>query len=184
MILYVLKICMKRSINMSSVTISIISAVGSALVSLIGLFINYISTGKKLEDHKKLLEAKGASFEQTMKLYKKVNVIAIDLSDGELDSYARCANILEPIRSEYNMNEIFIPKKVSQSFKCFICDFGSYVNALESYVDTKKQGIQEATEYQEKTSNANEEANGLREKVLSDFYDLRKEIKIKFTMFD
>jgi hypothetical protein len=174
----------ERSGNMNSVTVSLISVFVSALVSLIGFFITYTSTGKKLEDHKKLLEAKGASFEQTMKLYKKVNVIAIDLSDGELDSYARCANILEPIRSEYNMNEIFIPKKVSQSFKCFICDFGSYVNALESYEDTKKQGIQEATEYQEKTSNANEEANGLREKVLSDFSDLRKEIKIKFTMFD
>lgn len=167
------------------VSSAVLSAIISGLVTVLGYFVNYRNTGKQLENYKKLLEAKETSFEETIKLYRRANVITIDLASDELNSSTRCMGRLEPLRNEYNINEIFIPEEVSQNFKDFICDFNSYVEALETYEDEKRNGkSEEYTKHQEKVDNANNETDRLYKKVLNDFSDLRKAIKTKFTMFD
>lgn len=175
----------ERSGNMNSVIVSLISVVVSALVSLIGFFITYTSTGKKLEDHKKFLEAKGTSFEETMKLYKKVNVIMIDLANDELNSAVRCVRPLETIITDFKMNEIFVPEKVAEKIKKIIIDFNKYTSVLQDIDDLKsRQSELKLSEQESNGDELNKKSDELFNALSKDYSRLRQEIKTKFTMFD
>lgn len=163
----------------------VLSAIISGFVTGGGYWLSYQNTGKKLESYKKLLEAKGSSFDETIKLYKIINVITIDLNHNELNSPISAIKALENLTSKYNMNEIFIPEKVAKTMKKFIEDFEKYIVSLESYNDAKQQDIRETTsEHQERLDGAIEKIDESCRKLSDDFTDLRKEIKTKFTMFD
>lgn len=162
-----------------------ISTIISGIITGIGYWLNYQNTGKKLENYKKMLEAKGVSFEKTLEIYTMINIIEINLVNDELNSASRCSEPLERLITEFNMNEIFIPEKVTEKIKKFIIDFNKYTSVLEDLDDLKdRQAELKLNEQDSNSDELNKESDELFNTLSKDYSRLRKEIKIKFTMFD
>ncbi|MDF8369747.1 hypothetical protein G9403_08940 [Weissella paramesenteroides] len=83
------------------------------------------------------------------------------------------------------MNEIFIPEKVTEKMKKFIIDFNKYTSVLEDLDDLKdRQAELKLNEQDSNSDELNKESDELFNTLSKDYSRLRKEIKIKFTMFD
>ena len=83
-----------------------------------------------------------------------INIIEINLVNDELNSASRCSEPLERLITEFNMNEIFIPEKVTEKIKKFIIDFNKYTSVLEDLDDLKDRQAELKLNEQDSNSDA------------------------------
>lgn len=167
---------------------TIIAALISGGITLIGYYVTNNSTGKQLEDHKKRLESRDRSYNETMKIFEIINTVAVNINDG-----LRSSQLFEDehaaLDKKYKQNSISIPESISQKIATFIYRLGKYTDCLSSQQDLKRntksiienKGQDELDRQQEKISDKDKK---LRKELIDGWIEINKEIKDKFEMFN
>ena len=163
----------------------IVSALISAIVSLICGLIVYNNTGKKLESYKKDMQSRDDSYEITMRIFKQINSLynAIYNSDGAIQ-YAVIDKQLA-IRAQGDLSladaKLFIPDKLQKDMDEILDNISDFAYTIYDQLDTKRNGYSD--DYDKKMEDLYKKKSKSLEQINILFENLMREIRNTYKIF-